>query len=92
MPRFGPKNRWTKCSSVPLRSANETPSSTSNPSICGNIGVWVASSSRRNTLPGATMRTGGGPASMVRIWTGEVCERRMRPPSTKNVSCMSRAG
>ena len=34
----------------------------------------------------------GGPASIVRICTGEVCERRMRPPSTKKVSCMSRAG
>ena len=29
---------------------------------------------------------------MVRICTGEVCERRIRPPSTKKVSCMSRAG
>ena len=54
--------------------------------------MCVASSSRRKTLPGATMRIGGGPASIVRICTGDVCERRMRPPSTKNVSCMSRAG
>ena len=54
--------------------------------------MWVASSSRRKTLPGAMIRTGGGPAIIVRICTGEVCERRMRPPSTKKVSCMSRAG
>ena len=37
--------------------------------------MWVASSSRRNTLPGAMIFTGGGPASMVRTCTGEVCER-----------------
>ncbi len=52
--------------------------------------------------------TGGGPASMVRTCTGEVCERSTRLPlpagalpagapleagaSTKKVSCMSRAG
>ena len=57
-----------------MRSANDTPWSTSSPSIWGNIGVWVASSSRRNTLPGAMILTGGGPASIVRICTG----RRVR--------------
>ena len=92
IPVSGPKKRWTKAMSVAFRSSKLTFLSTCRPSHCGNIGVWVASSSRRKTLPGAMIFTGGGPASMVRICTGEVCERRMRPPSTKKVSCMSRAG
>ena len=45
-----------------------------------------------------TIRIGGFCASIVRIWTGDVCVRRSSrsrpspPPFTKNVSTASRAG
>jgi hypothetical protein len=37
--------------------------------------------SRRYTRPGEIIRIGGLRASIVRIWTGEVCVRKSRPPS-----------
>ena len=65
------------------------------------MGEWVAScASLRCTLPGMTMRTGGGCYSMVRIWTGEVWVRISRRSRSgrrswlaiTSVSCVSRAG
>ena len=46
----------------------------------------------RYTRPGAMRRSGGLRPVIARICTGEVWVRRTKPPSTKNVSCMSRAG
>ena len=46
------------------------------PSIWWNIGVWVRSQSLRKVRPGAMMRIGGLPDSMVRICTGLVWVRR----------------
>ena len=80
---------------VPLRCANDSPSSTARPSTWWNMGLCVAStSSRRYTVPGAITYTGGGPACIVRICTGEVCVRSSTssPPSMKKVSLSDRAG
>ena len=88
-------------SSVPLRSLKVMLVSTQRPSTWWKMGECVAScASLRWTLPGMTMRTGGGCCSMVRICTGEVwvrssrrsrCERRSWLAMT-SVSCVSRAG
>ena len=51
MSRSPPKNSRVKCATVPLRSARVMPSSTTRPSTWWNIGVCVASESRRYTLP-----------------------------------------
>ena len=51
------------------------PSSTASPSSWWNIGVWVASESRRYTLPGTTMKIGGSCCSIARTCIGEVCVR-----------------
>ncbi len=45
--RSGPKIARAKVSSVPCRSASVIPVPTARPSIWLNIGVWVASESRR---------------------------------------------
>ena len=73
---FSPNSRRRKYSSVPLRWAKVTPSSTTRPSTWKNMGRWVGSgTSRRKTLPGMMIRMGGFCFSMTRIWTGEVCVR-----------------
>src|SRR2546428_11227235 len=57
---FSPKNLLWNRSSVPFRSANVMPSSTTRHSTWWNIGEWVGSNaSRRNTRPGQMIRTGG---------------------------------
>src|SRR5436853_246859 len=62
-----PKNDFMAWSSVPLRSQKVMFVSTHKPSIWWNIGECVASaSSLRWTLPGMTIRTGGGCFSIVR--------------------------
>ncbi len=53
--RSSPKIARAKASSVPLRSARVTSSSTASPSIWWNWGVWVASESGRYTRPGMMM-------------------------------------
>ena len=56
-------------------------------------GECVAStSSERNTRPGAIIRMGSLPFSMVRACTGEVWERSRMESVMKNVSCSSLAG
>ena len=89
-------------SSVPFRSQKVMPSSTAKPlDLVEHRASGVASGvSLRCTLPGITMRTGGGCFSMVRICTGEVCVRSSRRsrcgrfscPAMKMVSWVSRAG
>ena len=73
-----------------------SPLSMARPSNWWKTGVWVASSSSvRNTLPGHSTYTGSSRSSMERTCTGEVWVRSSRCASggsTKNVSCISRAG
>ena len=57
-----PKIARANASSVPLRSAKVTPSSTASPSTWWNCGVWVASLSGRYTRPGTITNRGGGAA------------------------------
>ena len=45
--RSSPKIARQSASSVPLRSARVSPSAIASPSIWWNIGLWVASESRR---------------------------------------------
>ena len=72
----GPNISRAKSSSVALRSAMVMCRSTASPSTWWNIGEWVESArSRRYTLPGMMMRTGGRWAFMARICTGEVWVR-----------------
>src|ERR1700760_4774573 len=67
-----PKNAFMAWSSVPLRSEKVMLVSTQSPSTWWKMGEWVASAaSLRCTLPGMTMRNGGGCCSMVGICTGE---------------------
>jgi len=54
--------------------------------------VDIARDMRELARPGAIMRRGGPSFSMPRTCTGEVCVRRRFPPSSQNVSCISRAG
>ena len=62
------------------------PSSTTRPSTWWNIGVCVASESRRYTLPRQSTETGGRCCSMTRTCTGEVCVRRSTPRSVSTTA------
>ena len=62
------------------------PSSTTRPSTWWNIGVCVASESRRYTLPRQTTYTGGCCCSMTRTWTGEVWVRSSTPRSASTTA------
>src|SRR6201993_657796 len=69
-----PNRAFMAGSRVPLRSPNVMLLSTASPSVWLNIGEWLASGgSLRCTVPGITMRIGGGIFSIVRICTGDVC-------------------
>src|ERR1035441_8641864 len=62
-----PNNAFMAWSSVPFKSLKVILVSTHSPSTWWKIGEWVASAaSLRCTLPGITIRTGGGCDSMVR--------------------------
>src|SRR6185437_3404722 len=96
-----PNSAFIAWSSVPFRSLKVTLASTQSPSTWWKIGECVASAaSLRCTLPGMTIRTGGGCCSIVRICTGDVWVRsssrsrsgRCSCPAITSVSCVSRAG